>query len=66
VPPHVVPTLTRALDDASASYNLKTYAGTHHGFSFPQRPAYSRDAAEAMWQIMFDLYARKLKGGAAA
>jgi carboxymethylenebutenolidase len=66
VPPHVVPTLTRALDDAGASYNLKTYAGTHHGFSFPQRPAYSRDAAEAMWQIMFDLYARKLKGGAAA
>jgi len=61
VPPHVVPTLTEALDAAGVTYGLKTWPGTQHGFSFPQRPAYNRDAAEAMWQIMFDLYARRLK-----
>jgi carboxymethylenebutenolidase len=62
VPPHVVPQLTDTLDAAGVAYGLRTFSGTHHGFSFPQRPVYNRDAAETMWGIMFDLYARKLKG----
>lgn len=61
VPPHVVPALTQSLEEAGVTYGLKTYPATHHGFSFPQRPVYDRDAAEAMWQIMFDLYARRLR-----
>ena len=62
VPPHVLPRLTETLDAAGVRYGLKTYPGTHHGFSFPQRPVYDRDAAETMWQIMFELYGRRLKG----
>jgi carboxymethylenebutenolidase len=61
VPPHVVPTLDNALDAAGVAYGLKTWPGTYHGFSFPQRPVYDRAAAEAVWQIMFALYERRLK-----
>jgi carboxymethylenebutenolidase len=61
VPPRVVPALTEALDAAAVNYRLETWPGTQHGFSFPQRPAYSHDAAEKVWRIMFDLCARRLK-----
>ncbi len=61
VPPHVVPALTETLDTAGVTYGLKTWPGTHHGFSFPQRPVYHRDTAEAVWSIMFDLCERRLK-----
>ncbi len=28
---------------------VEIYPGTHHGFAFPKRPVYNRDAAERHW-----------------
>jgi len=44
------------------TYVMETHPDTEHGFCFPQRPAYSEPAAERVWDIVFDLYARTLKG----
>lgn len=61
VPDNVIPTLKKALDDNHVSYRLDIWPGTEHGFCFPQRPTYVEDAAEKVWTLVFDMYARRLK-----
>jgi carboxymethylenebutenolidase len=39
---------------------VEVYAGTHHGFAFPKRPVYHRDAAERHWERLLALYRRNL------
>ena len=39
---------------------VEIYPGTHHGFAFPKRPAYHRDAAERHWERLLALYSRNL------
>jgi carboxymethylenebutenolidase len=39
---------------------VEIYPGTHHGFAFPRRPVYDRDAAERHWERLLALYRRKL------
>lgn len=63
VPANVVPDLERALKAAKAAYAVETLPSTHHGFQFPERTAvYNKDAAEAAWVRIFDLFARRLQG----
>jgi carboxymethylenebutenolidase len=40
---------------------VELYHGVEHGFAFPERPAYNRDAAERHWERLFALYGRMLK-----
>ena len=40
---------------------VEWYPGTEHGFVFPQRPAYNRDAAERHWSRLHDLFDRTLR-----
>jgi carboxymethylenebutenolidase len=35
---------------------VEVYPGTHHGFAFPKRPVYHRDAAERHWERLLALY----------
>jgi carboxymethylenebutenolidase len=58
----VIPELTKALDANKVAYTLEVHPGTEHGFCFPLRPSYARDAAEKVWTIVFDMFARRLKG----
>jgi len=58
---NVIPDLSTALDAAGVKYRIETYPGTDHGFCFPQRPAYSREAAERAWETVFELYGRTLR-----
>lgn len=37
---------------------VELYKGVEHGFAFPERPAYNRDAAERHWERLFALYGR--------
>ncbi len=37
---------------------VELYKGAEHGFAFPERPAYNRDAAERHWERLFALYGR--------
>ena len=39
---------------------VEVYPGTHHGFAFPNRPLYHRDAAERHWERLLSLYRRNL------
>jgi carboxymethylenebutenolidase len=49
----------QSLDGVNAEVEL--YKAVEHGFAFPQRPAYNRDAAERHWERLFALYGRTLK-----
>jgi carboxymethylenebutenolidase len=55
VPSYVVPTLEAALREHDVEHRLDVWPGTAHGFSFASRDVYHAEAAEACWQIFFDL-----------
>src|SRR5262249_40076131 len=39
---------------------VEFFPATHHGFAFPKRPVYDRDAAERHWERLLSLYRRNL------
>ena len=57
-PPEVIERVKEAMKGANAE--VETYPGTHHGFAFPKRPVYDRDAAERHWERLLALYRRNL------
>jgi carboxymethylenebutenolidase len=57
-PTEVIEKLKQAMQGANAEVEI--YAGTHHGFAFPKRPVYDRDAAERHWERLLALYRRNL------
>jgi carboxymethylenebutenolidase len=59
-PPEVVAKLERALQASNAIYEVEHYPGTEHGFGFPRRPTYNKDAAERHWERLFSLFRRRL------
>jgi carboxymethylenebutenolidase len=46
---------------AGLNAEVELYSGAEHGFAFPERPAYNRDAAERHWERLFALYGRTLR-----
>ncbi len=46
---------------AGVKHRIEIYPDTEHGFAFPQRPAYNKDAAERHWERMFALFDRCLR-----
>ena len=61
VPQPIVDALPGVLDAAGVSHRVEVYPGTEHGFAFPQRPVYVKDAGERHWERIFALYDRNLK-----
>jgi carboxymethylenebutenolidase len=59
-PLEMLPPLRQALEGAGAEFEVELYPGVEHGFAFPQRPAYNRDAAERHWERLFALFRRRL------
>ena len=53
--------LVEALDIAGTSARCEWIDGVHHGFVFPQRPAFDKPAAERHWELLFDMFDRTLK-----
>ena len=47
-------------DGPHPNAEVEIYPGTHHGFAFPKRPVYDRDAAERHWERLLALYRRNL------
>ena len=62
VPDEIVAQLPGLLDAAGTNYRVETYPGTGHGFAFPKREAFVKQAAERHWERMFALFERNLKG----
>lgn len=62
-PPEIIEQVRQAMRGANAEVEI--YPGTHHGFAFPKRPVYDRDAAERHWERLLALYHRNLSSRAA-
>jgi carboxymethylenebutenolidase len=57
-PPEIVEKVREGMKGTKNEVEL--YPGTHHGFAFPKRPIYDRDAAERHWERLLALYRRNL------
>jgi carboxymethylenebutenolidase len=57
-PQQIIDQVTASMKGANAE--VEVYPGTHHGFAFPKRPVYHRDAAERHWERLLALYRRNL------
>src|SRR6202166_3383757 len=57
-PQEIIDKVTASMKGANAKVEI--YPGTHHGFAFPKRPIYDRDAAERHWERLLVLYRRNL------
>jgi carboxymethylenebutenolidase len=57
-PQEIIDKLQASMQGAHAE--VEVYPGTHHGFAFPKRPVYHRDAAERHWERLLALYRRNL------
>jgi carboxymethylenebutenolidase len=59
-PMEIVEKVRQQMKDDGANAEVEIYPGTHHGFAFPKRPVYDRDAAERHWERLLALYRRNL------
>jgi carboxymethylenebutenolidase len=59
-PMEMVRALDADLKANSVNAEVEIYPGTDHGFAFPQRPAFNKDAAERHWARLHALFARNL------
>jgi len=61
VPDHVIPALSAALETAGTKNTLKVFPGTNHGFCFAERQTYAPEAAEEVWESLFEMWDGHLK-----
>ena len=47
--------------DTNYVCNIEIYPGTDHGFAFPNRNTYKKEAADKHWTKLFELFNRNLK-----
>jgi carboxymethylenebutenolidase len=59
-PMETIEKVRQAMERDRARAEIEIYSGTHHGFAFPKRPVYDRDAAERHWERLLSLYRRNL------
>lgn len=53
--------LKHALKEANVTAEVEIYRGTEHGFAFPARAVYNKQAAERHWERLLALFARRLR-----
>lgn len=59
-PMPMVEELSDLFKQAGVAGEIEIYPGVHHGFAFPQRWCYDKQAAERHWERLFSLYQRRL------
>ena len=59
-PIEMVQALAQSLKANRVNGEVEIYPGVHHGFAFPQRPAYDKPAAERHWERLFALWRRTI------
>ena len=59
-PAEIIEKVKLGMKADNANAEVEIYPGTHHGFAFPKRPVYDRDAAERHWERLLALYRRNL------
>ncbi len=60
-PPEMVRALAETMASRVAPSEVEVYPGVEHGFAFPARAAYDRDAAERHWERLLALFRRRLR-----
>ncbi|MEQ1756270.1 MAG: dienelactone hydrolase family protein [Micropepsaceae bacterium] len=60
LPPEQVVALQAALKELKVKSEVEVYAGTEHGFAFPARAAYNKQAAETHWERLHSLFRRNI------
>lgn len=65
VPQSEVDALAEALKPCGVKYQVEVHPGTEHGYSFPERPMFQKEAAERNWERIFAMFRRQLHGSAA-
>ena len=53
--------LQKALESSDINYSLDIYPKTDHGFAFPSRSTYNKNAATLHWKKLFNLFEKNLK-----
>ena len=48
-------------EKCSAKFDAEIHAGAHHGYTFPGRAVYHKEATERSWEKIFAMYKRQLK-----
>ncbi|GAB1268898.1 dienelactone hydrolase family protein [Aurantivibrio infirmus] len=59
-PTEMVEELDQHLKSTGINYHIEWYPGTRHGFAFPQRHNFEKQAAERHWERLFALFKRNL------
>jgi carboxymethylenebutenolidase len=60
-PMEIIEKVRQSMQEDGANAEVEIYPGTHHGFAFPKRPVYDRDAAERHWERLLALCRRQLR-----
>ena len=61
-PMEMVRALEADLKANNVNAEVELYANAHHGFAFPERPAFHKVSAERHWARLHALFARNLQG----
>ena len=56
----MVEALRAHLETTGIDFEVEIYADASHGFAFPQRAVYKKEAAERHWERLFALFRRRL------
>ena len=59
-PMEMVKTLEADLMTNAVNAEVEIYPDAHHGFAFPERPAFEKASAERHWARLHSLFARNL------
>ena len=60
VPQSLLDSMPGIMKSAGVDHRIEIYPDTEHGFAFPQRPVYVKDAAERHWERLFALFNKRL------
>ena len=61
VPVNVLEKIKTAFSNTKNKVSIEIFKGTDHGFAFPSRSTYVKDASEKHWEKLLDLFDRNLK-----
>jgi carboxymethylenebutenolidase len=59
-PMEMIEALDASLKTEGIDAEVELYPGVHHGFAFPNRPAYDKTSAERHWERLLALFRRNL------
>lgn len=60
-PPEIVEQVRGQLKQCAVKSLVEVHPGTHHGYAFPGRIVYHKEASELSWKRIFEMFQRQIK-----